>query len=348
MQANPEALHASHVTRDRDHRFDNLTGLTDYVGSVRQASTRMSVDLRESNIIDSNGSLMLEGRSGIQAALSPFSLGQLCNLTRSPKDFLIDLDPSIAAAALNDRMHGLTDNDAERSILVRRHGQSYGVSGINSLRYATVWNDDVLDMVQDVTKDGWRLAHENAAFVSDHNMFAFFVNDQDPIDDGTPDGLKRGFMISNSEVGDRSLTFMAFALRGACSNMQIFGVSGVETIRMPHLEGADRRFYARLKAELDRYRSSGQSETESLIKSAQRTFVAGGRNGVVASLRDHDIASQSAAEASYDLTDTEVDGDPRTVWGIFQGMTRYSQTIPFGDQRTEFERSAGRVMAMAA
>lgn len=348
MQSNPEALLASHSHRPGDRRFTTMNDLTDYVGSVRQESTRMSVDLRESRVVVDDGDLMLEGRSGTQAALSPFSLGQLCGLTRSPKDFLIDLDPSIAAAALNDRMRHLSDNEAERSILVRRHGQSYGVSGINSLRYQTIWNDDVLDMLQDVEKDGWRLAHENAAYVSDHNMFAFFVNDEDPVDDGTSGGLKRGFMLANSECGDRALTFMSFALRGACSNMQIFGVKGVEAIRMPHLEGADRRFYSRLKAELDRYRQADNGEMERLIKAAQSHQIAPNRDKVVQVLHDRQITTRTAAEASLDLVDTEVDGDPRTVWGIFQGMTRYSQTIPFGDQRTEFERAAGRVMALAA
>jgi hypothetical protein len=38
------------------------------------------------------------------------------------------------------------------------------------------------------------------------------------------------------------------------------------------------------------------------------------------------------------------DGDPNTVWGMVQGVTRYSQSLPHADKRTELDRAAGKLM----
>lgn len=53
---------------------------------------------------------------------------------------------------------------------------------------------------------------------------------------------------------------------------------------------------------------------------------------------------RKALEASYDAVNVAQDGDPRTVWGIVQGMTRHSQTLPYADARTNLDRAAGRVL----
>ena len=40
-------------------------------------------------------------------------------------------------------------------------------------------------------------------YASDHDMFAFLVNEEYRIDDGSDGGLARGFFVQNSEVGPR-------------------------------------------------------------------------------------------------------------------------------------------------
>ncbi len=58
--------------------------------------------------------------------------------------------------------------------------------------------------------------------------------------------------------------------------------------------------------------------------------------------------SRSTLEASYDVAEaTPRYGSPRTVWGMVNGLTEYSQTTAFQDERTELDIQAGRVMEMA-
>ncbi len=40
------------------------------------------------------------------------------------------------------------------------------------------------------------------------------------------------------------------------------------------------------------------------------------------------------------------DGDPKSKWGLVQGITRHSQTLPYADERTALDRAAGKLMAI--
>jgi hypothetical protein len=54
--------------------------------------------------------------------------------------------------------------------------------------------------------------------------------------------------------------------------------------------------------------------------------------------------SRKLLTAGYEAALPEQDGDPRTAWGIAQGITRHSQTVPFADQRTVIDRAAGKIL----
>ena len=41
------------------------------------------------------------------------------------------------------------------------------------------------------------------------------------------------------------------------------------------------------------------------------------------------------------------DGDPRTAWGMANGLTRLSQSLPYADERVALDRAAGKVLEMA-
>lgn len=49
-------------------------------------------------------------------------------------------------------------------------------------------------------------------------------------------------------------------------------------------------------------------------------------------------------DAGYEAVQTDQDGDPCSQWGIVQGLTRYSQTVPFADKRTEIDLAAGKIL----
>lgn len=42
-----------------------------------------------------------------------------------------------------------------------------------------------------------------------------------------------------------------------------------------------------------------------------------------------------------------MDGDPNTVWGFVNGVTRLSQATPYTDERTFLDRTAGAILSLA-
>ena len=55
--------------------------------------------------------------------------------------------------------------------------------------------------------------------------------------------------------------------------------------------------------------------------------------------------TRTALTAGYDLAEVSgQDGDPRSVWGMVQGLTRFSQTVPYADERTVIDKAAGKLL----
>jgi hypothetical protein len=133
-----------------------------------------------------------------------------------------------------------------------------------------------------------------------------------------------------------------------CGNHIIWGASNVMEIKIRHIGDARERWtgYA---AEIRKYAESSASDDEAVIASSQTMRIGETKDQVLDLLfgkRSLGL-SRKALEASYDAVLPHQDGDPRTVWGFVQGVTRHSQTIPFADQRTALDRAAGKVLEMA-
>jgi hypothetical protein len=60
--------------------------------------------------------------------------------------------------------------------------------------------------------------------------------------------------------------------------------------------------------------------------------------------------SQSNLTNAYTTGEEHVDtdGDPRTVYGFTNALTRYSQRIPYADERISLDRASSKLMAVAA
>lgn len=337
-----------HRSRPADERFPTFGALRDRMVEVREHSSRHQVDLRKCHVAEQDGDFALVGSKGKPARLTHFSFGQLCSLVKAPGQYISELPPKLGIDCLN---HSLRQaDDTPKNLLVRNAGDYWRLSGINGPKYSPIWNGDILDMFSQAEDAGWKLAHENSGYAADHNMVAFLANDHFHISDGSDQGLKRGLIIGNSEVGAGSFFMLSFAFRGACSNMMIFGMKDVEELRIRHVGDADRRVWHRLSAELERYTQAAAGPTEALIKRAQAKQIAKSRDKVIEWCFGHDVAPKAVLEPSYDLAEehADTDGDPRTVWGLANGITRYSQTSQFGDKRLDLDRSASRLFQLAA
>jgi hypothetical protein len=342
-------LKAEYRTRPPDARFATLPDLSAHARQERERSFRAPLDLSRSTLEAREGGLLLRSPKGNEAVMSEFSFGQLCGHVGAPAGFLKRLDPSTAAEAMNQTLRDLPAEMPLSAMLRRGEGDGLVLSGLNGPRYTTIWNSDCIDMIAQAEGAGWKLAHQKAAYYSDHNFFAFFMEPKPKLDDGKSP-LHRGFILSNSEVGDRSLSLTAFLFRSACANLCIFGVEGVENIRIRHVGDADVRAFGRIAAELDRYRNADIGPTMELITKAKAKELGDDEDKIIKLLANRGIASQKLLERAWLEAEKHeaTDGGPHTVWGLYNGLTRITQGTAFGDEQIERDTDAGRILALAA
>src|SRR5262249_54600410 len=159
---------------------------------------------------------------------------------------------------------------------------------VNSDVYSRVWNHEIFDGLAGLREGGWRVpparpAHEDdprarpaakadglqgrkgggggarqgggliapgGGGAGEPDMFAFLVNEEYRIDDGTDGGLSRGVFVSNSEVGAGALRLTCFLYRHVCGNHIVWGAEHVFEVVARHVGGVQARFDAEVGGHL--------------------------------------------------------------------------------------------------
>ena len=186
-----------------------------------------------------------------------------------------------------------------------------------------------------------------ALYASDHDMFAFLINPDLTVRERGSDGALFKLVIAeNSEVGASKLKLTKGLGREICGNHIIWGASEVVEVGIRHVGGARGKWDNWLSV-INRYANESVSDIEAKIASCKVKVIAATKEEVLDALfgkrRGHGLAL-STLEAGYDAVKPEEDGDPNTVWGFVQGLTRFSQTTPYADKRNEIDRAAGKIL----
>jgi len=183
-------------------------------------------------------------------------------------------------------------------------------------------------------------------YASDHDMFAFLVNPKRVIEDGSDGGLMPGVIISNSEVGGTALSVMTFYLRAVCGNHIIWGAKNVREKSIRHAgrarsKWADAIDWVHYNAGADLLRDQAaikQLQAHKLGLDSEEVLE------TVHSMRVNGLTLRDV-QAAYDTAASHPeDGDPRSAWGLVQGLTRVSQMSPFADKRARLDEAAGKVL----
>lgn len=99
-------------------------------------------------------------------------------------------------------------------------------------------------------------------------MFAFLVNEEYRIDDGSDGGLARGFFVQNSEVGASALKVTFFHYRHVCGNHIVWVASNVIEVSVRHIGDVAGRFHVQLAESVNKYlNASAADETASASES---------------------------------------------------------------------------------
>lgn len=190
-----------------------------------------------------------------------------------------------------------------------------------------------------------------ALYASDRDMWAFLMIENQTIQqpvatakDAPP--MRKGLIYWNSEVGDRTIGVMKFMFNEMCGNHIIWGASDVCEFKARHVGRVHSNLY-QFEAEIRRYANESLNDLDAKFKLAASKRIESTKEGLLDYIFGKRILTRSAAEAAYNAVRPIEDGDPLTVWGFAQGLTRYSQTVPYANVRHELDRAAAKVLKIA-
>jgi len=375
------AAHRQWATRPADQRFWNLQDMHEFCATVKDRSTETRTGLDAIRVAATPDDDLCLTRGGGRLGFTNWSFGQLCRTVGAPAGYLTGLPAPLAASCLNESIKANASHPVK---LLHYQNGSARLRALTGPDYGRIWNSDVTSrLIRMNEEQGWRappsrtggaegedsrpateadcmgasfirpgdMISPGGLYASDRDMFAFLVDPSKRIEDGTPDGLWRGFFAQNSEVGDCSWILTFFLFRGTCGNHIIHGGNLLREIRIRHVGTANSRAMQALRVELNEYANTAASQDEKIIVQAKNLILGADKDEVMDRLFGLKVASRTILSEAWDraveMATVDEDGSPDTAWGYAQALTRYSQTIPYTDKRTDLDRAAGRVLALA-
>jgi hypothetical protein len=377
------------MTRPDDERFETLQDLDRTCQEYRATAVTASVPYGDLTVQPRGDDMLIAGKKQ-QAVLTHWAFGQLASRAGAPATYLRTLTSALAASCLNQGLErrDLTEDRGPARLLLHQNG-SLVCRALTSDKYARIWNSDITGRLQRLAEEqGWRVPPARPArdgqlgtrpatqadvnrlggtsglsinvgdliapaglYASDHDLFAFLINEDRLIDGGNGETLGRGFFVWNSEVGASSFGIMTFLYEYVCGNHIVWGAKGVKELRIRHVGDANEAAFKELQGELKTYADESASDTEAKIAAAKRFSLGADKDAVldaVFGLRVPVLSRKRIGEA-YDLAETfeAIHGAPTTAWGLASGLTRLSQTLPYADERVAVDRAAGKVLEVA-
>lgn len=361
MTTNSMVLSNQWASRPADQRFLTVADLLAKVSARRETSRVRDVALDVMGVAATDsGDITIADRDGVQGVLSHFAFGQLCARAKAPAGYLRSLPPDLAVIPLQwsmEQHEAASDEGNDAKILTRVNGVDT-VAAITSPTYGRIWDQEVVKAIADnVDLDTWKVPaasysqsdplRATTLYASDRDVFLFLCNENTIDVDG--ESLNRGFYVWNSEVGSATFGFATFTYDHVCDNRIIWGMGDFKELTIRHTSGGPHRFAMQASPMLSAYAESSAAREIEAIKAAKSYEVAKDRQGVKEWLRAKGFAAQLAAKA-YDAAERDPRGyNPRSVWGLVQGLTDEAHSIKHTDERTAIEAKAGALLeSMAA
>ena len=374
------------MTRPDDQRFWDVGEMVRKTRAYADASETIEADMKDLRFeTDGEEVKLVSGSNRMRMTHHAFS--QVCNGVGAPAHYLRSLkDQDLVTRCLN---YGYDQSwDKERTLLVDHSTGSPLLRAKTSDRYSRLWNHEIATELASLGQHGWRVpaarptwGHEkmrsriataddiidygvtsalsvkegdeiapSGLYASDHDMFAFMVNPDLRVDDGSDGGLMRGFFLWNSEVGVKSIGATSFMLRQVCGNHIVWGAEEVFTMRMVHTGDVRQKLQA-LIGELGLRQQRSAALDEQRIKKLQETVIADSDKEVVDFMQDKRLMTRKNAAKAFAIGEEwrDLDGDPRTFWGFANAMTRFSQTgngSRHAETRAKTDSAAGDLIAL--
>ncbi len=385
-KSNLMAAHHQWANRPLDERYWNLSDLWQTLQTRNAASAEKDMSTGELKAVVHAGEVCIEGKAGIPAKLTHWSFDQLARKIDAPAPYLRGKSPEMAAMNINDDMkksanapaqllmHRETGGMATVRAITTDYSRLWNGQIVNALmknglqsgwmtpparpviedpRARPATAEDIIPNQDDfglAVKVGDMIAPAGV-YEGDRDMFLFLVNPSRIIDDGGK-GLMRGVFVWNSEVGAGAFSVRMFMLENICSNHIVWGASKTVNIRIIHRGENIKKFATPLLRALEAAKPNDLTNEVKMIATAKNRILGKDKEEVVNTIYNRKAfnISKRDVEAGYDWAvrwEHTARSAPNTAWGFVHGLTRYSQTMKFTDERDTLDTIGGKILDWA-
>ena len=371
--------------RPADERFRSLEQARDRAKADASVSREIpNILVGDIRAVADGNELFLNGKSK-RARLSFGAARNLCQQVGAPHSFLAGLPATLTAQNLNYKLSE-KDPKEKVKLYVMEQKDDLLLRDITTMKYKRIYHHENLDkLIQLKERFGLKVPPARPAVagqptriataqdVIDGNLVGCFVSIGDEIadagiylgqgdpelyvvmmsdrqiKDGTDKGLFRSIILQASETRGTSQEAETCLLRGICGNHIRWGVKNKTRYNTRHVGRARQRAADILTYNISQFLDASPLAEEQQIQAAKTTILGKNVEEVVTYLYVKDIASQKQLKYAYALAEAHDSdyADPRSVWGMAQGLTRLSQHSVYADERVLVDKAAGRVLSMA-
>jgi hypothetical protein len=360
------------ANRPKDERFTSLQDIHAAALADRESCRRAIVPASELRAEANGQRLILAGKTA-SAQLNNWTYSQLAAIAGAPASYLRELPAALAADCINVGLRRLSDDGKrERHALLLRNNPDaaadptlpkYLARAINSDRYSRVWDETLTRYLAEHQErhPEWQLPMSwnnirEGAYRGDRDAFIYMTNGGSIIEDPTlmkawQDGshqgngqMYRGIILRNSEVGAASFEIQSFLFRFTCGNHIVWHATNHQITKRRHVgltETEALRMIARALGTADQSAAADQRTIAALAAMPYGKT----QDDCTAQLNRDGLTQKDAAAAYAAAVANE--HQPRSVWGIANGITRHSQTYQNQDDRHDLDCIAGAILARA-
>jgi Domain of unknown function (DUF932) len=317
-----------------------------------QQETKRDYHAKASNLaMADNGQFQLQTSSSLETMpATSYAHGQMASKLGIPKvyyDQMMQKSPELLATNVN---HWLGERQEETNLIRTLRGQ---MRAFLSNRYRIVDNNEILAMVLPELNemgDGIRVA---SCQVTDERMYLKVINTNIEAAVAVGDPVQAGFILTNGEIGNSSISVEPFIYRLVCTNGMILK------------DKRQRKNHAGRAENTDLYAEDTLRSIDQAFKLKIRDLV---RNAISISTFNEAVADMKEAKSceitgspakAVDVTakalklnqdesnlvlDHLIRSGDLTKFGMVQAVTRTAEDLDSYDRATELERMGSQVM----
>jgi hypothetical protein len=342
-----------------------------------EARTLRIGDIRP--MLDDAGEMAFDVGGRLMAPTN-YAFNQWCQAVDVPAGFLtgkLGDAPRLAVDCIDHCLRRAENPNKEIGIL-EGFEDGLNLRAVTGKDYGRIWDLDVAMAIQRATQESgaiwsvptaFRTANGAGAFgrqyecidptkedttlyASDRDQFGFEVDERNPIEagrlpNGDPDLYFRGFYWWNGECGGVSNGIGTFLYRYVCCNRIIWGQKEYQRISIRHTKNAMEKFVKELIPALKLYVNGSATGIVTGLEAARRAKIARDDAERTRFLSNYGFGTKEVAQIMGKCIDEE--GRPiETVFDAVQAITAWARGIGNADRRVEVERTATKLMALAA